>query len=111
MYCLGSLISLVGGVVWCYLCWDPARFVLLHFVIPFHLFTFYLRPHAMLLVLQLGFRMGNPRVRFFHTVPVAGNTLTRPVILVVWFETRSYLSLKYSKYSIKCTKKYVNMFK
>ena len=33
----------------------PARFVLLHFFIPFHdhLFTFYLRPHAMLLVLQL----------------------------------------------------------
>ena len=37
----------------CYPCWDPARFVLLHFVILFHLFTFYLRPHAMLLVLQL----------------------------------------------------------
>ena len=49
----GSLVSLVGGVVWCYFCWDPARFVLLHFVIPFHLFTFYLRPHAMPLVLQL----------------------------------------------------------
>jgi hypothetical protein len=48
----GSLVSLVGGVEWSYPCWDPARFVLLHFVIPFHLFTFYIRPHAMLLVLQ-----------------------------------------------------------
>jgi hypothetical protein len=26
--------------------------------------------------LDVGFRMGNPRVGFFHTVPVAGNTLT-----------------------------------
>jgi hypothetical protein len=25
----GPLVSLVGGVVWCYPCWDPARFVLL----------------------------------------------------------------------------------
>jgi hypothetical protein len=39
----GVVLSLLG----------PARFVLLHFVIPFHLFTFYLRFHAMLLVLQL----------------------------------------------------------
>ena len=44
-----SLVSLVGGLEWCYPCWDPARFVLL---IPFHLFTFYLRPHVMLLMLQ-----------------------------------------------------------
>ena len=49
----GSLVSLVGGVEGCYPCWDPARFVLLHFVIPFHLFTFDLKPHAMLPVLQL----------------------------------------------------------
>ena len=49
----GSLISLVSGVVWCHPCWDPARFVLLHLVIPFHLFTFYLGPHATLLVLEL----------------------------------------------------------
>ena len=54
IYLLGSC-SLVGGVEWCYPCWDP-RFVLLHFVIPFHLFTFYLRPHAMLLVLHVGDR-------------------------------------------------------
>jgi hypothetical protein len=26
---LGPLVSPVGGVVWCYPCWDPARFVLL----------------------------------------------------------------------------------
>ena len=26
----GPLVSLVGGVEWCYPCWDPARFVLLH---------------------------------------------------------------------------------
>ena len=25
-----SLVSLVGGLEWCYPCWDPARFVLLH---------------------------------------------------------------------------------
>ena len=55
--------------------------------------------------------MGNPQVGFSHTVPipantlpVAGTTLTRPIIFAVSDEphgihdTRGYFALKYCKY-------------
>ena len=65
----------------------------------------------------LGFRTGNPRVGFSHTVPIpantlpmAGTTLTQPVNCVVSDETcgihdtRGYFALKYCKYIMKYIK-------
>ena len=66
---------------------------------------------------QVGFRTGNPRVGFSHTVPipantlpVAGTTLTQPVNCAVSDETRGihdtrgYFALKYCKYIMKYIK-------
>jgi len=45
---------------------------------------------------SLGFKTGNPQVRFSHTVPMPGMGAYWNVILKVWlnFETHGYFSLK-----------------
>ena len=54
----------------------------------------------LMVMIWLGFKTGNPRVGFCHTVPVPGTGAYRTVILAVWFKTRGtfgtrgYFSLK-----------------